>query len=184
MAVRQARQKIYLSAGQISQYRCLARDRGRNLPAGRQVFEEVVKASVEITTEDEMSEEVVEHQRNHPPNNNLRMFHFTKQERAVLLSLAAVVSIGSALHVTFLKYPELKDIVNFADSPRAYPKVNVNTASAEELVALPYIGEKTAKNIITFRSEHGRFLNLEDIKKVKGIREKNYQIFSKYLEAR
>ncbi|MBN2190289.1 MAG: ComEA family DNA-binding protein [Candidatus Aureabacteria bacterium] len=47
--------------------------------------------------------------------------------------------------------------------------ININTAGAKELSALPGIGEKTALNIISYREEHGPFQSGEDILKVDGI---------------
>ena len=61
-------------------------------------------------------------------------------------------------------------------------KVDVNVASFEELVSLPYIGEYTADNIIKYRQENGPFLMLNQLKQVKGIRDKNYQKFFPYLK--
>ena len=54
-------------------------------------------------------------------------------------------------------------------------KVNVNSASAEELMALPGIGEQIAKNIIEYRNQYGAFSTKEDLKNVKGIGEKKYE---------
>ncbi|MBN2542799.1 helix-hairpin-helix domain-containing protein, partial [bacterium] len=48
-------------------------------------------------------------------------------------------------------------------------KININTASAEELDFLPRIGPSTAAKIIEYREEHGGFKTISDIQKVKGI---------------
>ena len=54
-------------------------------------------------------------------------------------------------------------------------KVNINTASKEELMTLDGIGETYAERIIAFRDQNGPFQNPEDILKVKGIGEKTYE---------
>jgi len=55
-------------------------------------------------------------------------------------------------------------------SPRADGEVvNVNTASSEELCLLHGIGPAKASAIISYRNEHGRFENPEDLMQVKGI---------------
>ena len=54
-------------------------------------------------------------------------------------------------------------------------KVNINTASKEELMRLPHIGPKTADKIIEYRNRHGKFLTIEDIKQIKGIGDKRFR---------
>ena len=47
--------------------------------------------------------------------------------------------------------------------------VNVNTASADDLIRLPGIGPARAKAIIELRGKLGGFKKLEDLMRVKGI---------------
>ena len=112
------------------------------------------------------------------------MLPFTKQERTVLSLFVLIISLGSLLHYAFKKYPALCDTVNLIDSDKMYSKVNINTASLEELIDIPYIGEYTANNIIEYRRQNGLFTEIEQIKNVKGIRDKNYEKFSSYLKIR
>ncbi len=51
-------------------------------------------------------------------------------------------------------------------------KVNVNTASAEQLIELPGIGDVLAARIVAYREEHGPFESLDDLKQVSGIGDK------------
>ena len=48
--------------------------------------------------------------------------------------------------------------------------VNINTASVNELITLNGIGESTARDIIAYREEHGRFETIEEIMNVPGIK--------------
>ncbi|MEZ4472517.1 MAG: helix-hairpin-helix domain-containing protein [bacterium] len=58
-----------------------------------------------------------------------------------------------------------------APEEEALPVVllNVNTATAEELIALPGIGKVTAGRIIDYRTKNGPFQSVEDLRKVSGI---------------
>jgi competence protein ComEA len=47
--------------------------------------------------------------------------------------------------------------------------VNINTATAQQLDALPGIGPVVAQSIITYRQQHGPFQHIEDIMNVPGI---------------
>ena len=61
------------------------------------------------------------------------------------------------------------------------PKVNVNTASREELMQLPGIGPKLADAIIRYRETYGPFRRPEDLLKVKGIGPKKLQQLRPFL---
>lgn len=50
-------------------------------------------------------------------------------------------------------------------------KVNLNTASKEELLSLTGIGDVKADSIVKYREEHGSFQSVEDIKKIEGIKD-------------
>ncbi len=63
----------------------------------------------------------------------------------------------------------------YASVPR-FP-ININTAGASELDALPGIGPSLANAIIAYRNENGPFGTPRDIIKVRGIGEKTYEKF-------
>lgn len=51
-------------------------------------------------------------------------------------------------------------------------KINVNSATLEELTALPGVGGKKAAAIIEYREKVGKFTSLEQLADVKGIGKK------------
>ena len=53
--------------------------------------------------------------------------------------------------------------------------VDINTASRDELIQLPGVGEAMADRIIRYRKEHGLFTSMNDLANVKGIGKKNLQ---------
>lgn len=49
-------------------------------------------------------------------------------------------------------------------------RINLNTASSEELQLLPGVGKTTAEKIISYRSTKGSFGTVDDLLKVKGVK--------------
>lgn len=53
-------------------------------------------------------------------------------------------------------------------------KININTATVQELQELDGIGEKISRRIVDYRSRHGAFNTIEEIKNVSGIGNKRF----------
>ncbi len=51
----------------------------------------------------------------------------------------------------------------------ANPKVDINSATLEQLEAVNGIGHDTAQQILAYKQEHGPFHSLNDLLKVKGV---------------
>ena len=54
-------------------------------------------------------------------------------------------------------------------------RVNINTATLDELCSIPGIGQSRAQSIITYREQNGAFGSIEDIMKVSGIKDGLFQ---------
>jgi len=56
-----------------------------------------------------------------------------------------------------------------AAKPAPAGKVNINTASAEQLTTLPGIGPKLAARILDYRQKSGAFKSVQELMNVKDI---------------
>ena len=80
------------------------------------------------------------------------------------------VALGLAFAIAFLASSGLAFA---AAAPAPDGKVNINTASVEQLAALPGIGEKLAARIVEQRQKSGSFKSVQELMTVRGIGEKN-----------
>lgn len=70
------------------------------------------------------------------------------------------------------------------ESSRGVPKVNLNTATVEELDGLPGIGPATAQKIVDDRSRNGPFASPEDLMRVPGIGPKKFDALKDLVTTR
>jgi competence protein ComEA len=59
--------------------------------------------------------------------------------------------------------------------------VNLNTATIEQLVLLPRVGEALAKRIVEYRTKAGGFKKVEELLQVRGIGERTFDGFKTHL---
>lgn len=74
---------------------------------------------------------------------------------------------------------DIKSVENNNDEAK---KININTATIEELDSLPGIGEATANKILSYRDENGGFNSIEDLKNVNGIGDKKYEELKEFID--
>ncbi|MDI6795145.1 MAG: ComEA family DNA-binding protein [bacterium] len=82
------------------------------------------------------------------------MLTFLRREQIVIIFLLGLL-LGLSLYFYFTSEPIYK--------------ININTASQEQLEALPAIGPHKARLIIEYREHFGPFQTIEQIMQVKGI---------------
>jgi competence protein ComEA len=92
------------------------------------------------------------------------------------INMAQLVKDGMQIHVPARPNNTTAGVVSSAGATSAAfeAKVNINTASAQELDKLPGIGPAIAEKIIQYRETHGNFVDIIDLKKVPGIGESKF----------
>lgn len=91
------------------------------------------------------------------------------------LNLAQAVADGTKVHVPHAGEAAVQATQPSTGGGGTAGPVNINTAGADELKALPGVGDATAASIIREREEHGPFTSPEDIMRVSGIGEKKFE---------
>jgi competence protein ComEA len=66
-------------------------------------------------------------------------------------------------------------------STKAFQKVDINHASAEQIALLPGVGDRLAQAIVSWRSKKGLFTQSQDLLLVPGMREKNYEKIKDFI---
>lgn len=102
----------------------------------------------------------------------------TDEAEARALNLAELLSDGQQITVLSREEAEQGMQVgpqSFSGGPAADAKVNINTATKEQLMTLPGIGEVKAEAILTYRADNGGFPSVEAIREISGIGEKSYE---------
>jgi competence protein ComEA len=63
-------------------------------------------------------------------------------------------------------------------------KLNVNTASEDQLMLLPGVGPAMSERIVGYRTKNGAFKRIADLRKVKGIGYKTLKKLEPYLDVK
>ena len=90
------------------------------------------------------------------------------------LSTGKTIEIKSDGRLNLLEMKSSKKLI--LDIP-----ININRATSMDLVMVPGIGDKTAERIVHFRRENGGFERVEDLMRIKGIKEKKFEKLKKYF---
>ncbi len=88
--------------------------------------------------------------------------------------VAAVLAVALAVLIA-------PGLASAESKPAPSGKVNINTASVEQLTALPGVGPALAARIVEHRQKSGAFRSTQEVMSVKGIGEKNFAKIEPWL---
>lgn len=101
---------------------------------------------------------------------------FCADARKEAVNQAGTVADGQMIYIPSEEETEsgsAAEALNGTDTT-ADGRVDLNTASVEQLMTLPGIGKAKAESIVNYREEHGAFSSTADVMRVEGIKEGIY----------
>ena len=104
--------------------------------------------------------------------------NFTKEERVVLITIAAGILAGILISL-FIHFPQKASAGPVQSAAVSY--VNINSADAQELSRLPGIGASYAQRIIEYRTQNSGFKSVDELKNIKGIGEKKFEKLKRFV---
>jgi len=112
-----------------------------------------------------------------PPRTLLRR---ADQVGIAVLALFALISIGGY----WLTQAVIRGrVIDIEKAPQLDPgfRVDLNSAEWPEIAQLPEIGESLARQIVSYRTAHGRFRDVTELRRVKGIGPKKFEAVRPFL---
>jgi competence protein ComEA len=109
----------------------------------------------------------------------------TKEAAGEYVNQAALVTDGQQVYIPteseVVSVDPLEHIQSVSQEKNQEVKVNINTATKEELMTLAGIGEAKANSIISYRQDKGSFKSIEEIKNIEGIKDSVFNKISEFI---
>lgn len=104
----------------------------------------------------------------------------TKDAAGERLNQALQLTDGQQLYVPYI----YEDSSTVGEENTAEQGININTATKQELMTLPGIGESKAQAIVDYREKQGRFSSIEELTKISGIKNGVYEKIKELVRIR
>jgi competence protein ComEA len=101
------------------------------------------------------------------------------EQRTKLGGFYSKEQLREVYRVDSIRYAEIEPYLTV--DPFEVKKLNINTATLDELKVHPYIRYNIANSIISIRQQHGRFSTIEGIKKSHLVTEDIFRKIAPYL---
>lgn len=106
------------------------------------------------------------------------MLNLTKQERQVVLFLAAAAFIGLGIRLSLRSLPLARGVEAFTE---AIGKIDINSADERLLMSVRGIGKTLARRILAYRKDGPLFSSIEQLKEIKGINAEKFEKIRPYF---
>jgi competence protein ComEA len=110
-----------------------------------------------------------------------------------LVPIVALVALVIAMDPTWSRIASAAPVVQTAPSDAEPParkptqlagKLNLNTATEQQLMMLPRVGPTKAEAVVAWRKKNGGFKRIVDLRRVKGFGYKTFKRLEPYLDIR
>ena len=91
----------------------------------------------------------------------------------------SVAQIGEVYNLPDSTFQKIKKFL--VVNSKAIRRININSATADQLRAHPYINYTVANAIFQYRQQHGNYSSVEDLKKIMTISDEMLNKVSPYL---
>jgi len=108
---------------------------------------------------------------------------FTENAATDYWNQARVLTDGEMIYVPTIEEAKERESTetNKNTDDNQTDKVNINTASKQQLMTIPGVGEKKAQAIISYRETNGSFTSIDEVKKVEGIKDGVFEKMKDYI---
>ncbi|HED09024.1 MAG TPA: helix-hairpin-helix domain-containing protein [Ignavibacteria bacterium] len=118
-------------------------------------------------------------------NTVYKEFDYSKQD-SIFYAAVRKDSLSNLNKINNRKRVDYKqEVLDFnksnVDKQHKNKKIELNSADARALKSIPGIGEKTAKNIIKYRTDNNGIKKIKELLKIKGIGQIKFTKIKKYL---